>query len=178
MGKMNVDETVAKIPKAKTTHHKLEASNERHAASFYDKKSSHYQGGAHNVLLNLAKERMAGVKPVARNTGNHGHNAILDIAKAGMSGVKTSSSTKNSGNHGHNAILDIAKAGMNGKVSTIPSQKSLGGSHNVAMAVLAESSRQFKKTQQQKKVQSSGMPSMSSMTSFFSNFGTKQVSEK
>jgi hypothetical protein len=66
----------------------------------------------------MAKESMAGVKPVVKNQGNHGHNAILDIAQKSMS---------------------------NEVESTIPSQQSLGGSHNVAMAMIAEQSRSFKK---------------------------------
>jgi len=177
MGTMNHSETnSAKAPKAES--HKLQASNESHPASYYDKKSSHYQGGAHNVLINFAKESMAGVKPVAKvaqNNGNYGHNVLLTAAKESMNNKSNVMSTvSNNGNHGHNVLVNVAKAQMSGEVeSTIPSQKSLGGSHNVAMAVLVESSRQFKKQQQQKKqVQSSGI------STFFSSFGTQKVSEK
>lgn len=90
MGTMNSsDKAVVKAPKVES--HKLQASNERHPASYYDKTSSHYQGGIHNVLLNKAKESMAGIKPVKENQGNHGHNAILSIAKKSMSGEVQSS---------------------------------------------------------------------------------------
>jgi hypothetical protein len=172
MGTMKADEPVASgTTKAKS--HKLEASNERHAASYYDKTSSHYQGGAHNVLINAAKDSMSGIKPFAKNQGNHGHNILVEIAKESMS--EKTPTVRNSGNHGHNAIVDIAKSSMSGEIeSTIPSQQSLGGSHNVAMAVLSEQSRTFKK-QQQKNRQ---VQSTSGLSSFFSNLSNRNVSEK
>jgi hypothetical protein len=77
---------------------------------------------------------------------------------------------------GHSALLDFAKDAMNGKDNTIKtplvsSQASMGGAHNVAMAVLAEQSRDFRnKQQQQRKVQSS--------KSWFSAFKANKVSSK
>jgi uncharacterized PurR-regulated membrane protein YhhQ (DUF165 family) len=64
---------------------------------------------------------------------------------------------------------------MSGEIeSTIPSQQSLGGSHNVAMAVLSEQSRTFKKQQQKNKQ----VQSTSGLSSFFSNLSNRNVSEK
>ena len=64
MGTMNNTEKDATVKASQTESHKLQASNERHPASYYDKSSSHYQGGAHNVLINAAKQSMAGVRAV------------------------------------------------------------------------------------------------------------------
>ena len=109
---------------------KLQASNQAHPASYYNKSSSHYQGGAHNVILSLAADSMKTQKSVAQpartNLGNHGHNAILEMAQSSINPQATPKVQANS----------------------IPSQKSMGGSHNVAMAVLTESSNKFKKQQQ------------------------------
>lgn len=54
----------------------------------------------------------------------------------------------------------------------VPSQQAMGGSHNVAMAVLAEQNRNFKKTQN-KKVKSTG-----GITNFFSSLANRNISEK
>jgi hypothetical protein len=80
-------------------------------------------GGAHNVLLSIAKESMKSGKALqmpSPRRGNMGHNLILDIAQESKSA---------------NVAQNVQIGVNNGKVS-IPSQKSMGGSHNVAMAVL------------------------------------------
>ena len=84
-------------------------------------------GGAHNVLINAAKDSMAGVRPAEQ---------------------------ENIGNHGHNAIVNFAQSWKAGEDVSVPDQQSLGGSHNVAMAVIAEQSRKFK-NQQKKRVSQS-----------------------
>jgi hypothetical protein len=55
---------------------------------------------------------------------------------------------------GHSALLDYAKDAMKRednsiKTPLVSSQASMGGAHNVAMAVLAEQSRDFRNKQQQ-----------------------------
>jgi len=90
-------------------------------------------GGAHNILLNAAKESMKSGKALqmpSPRRGNMGHNLIVDIAKESKSG---------------NVDQNVQIGVKNGKVS-VSSQKSMGGSHNVAMAVLQEQSNKFKKT--------------------------------
>ena len=108
MGTMNdVEKNVAaKAPK--TESHKLQASNESHPASYYDRSSSHYQGGAHNVLINKAKESMSGVRAVQEEKGNYGHNVLIRAAKEGM--VNKAPIVQNSGNYGHNALVNYAQA--------------------------------------------------------------------
>ena len=173
MGSMKTPESeVAKAPKAST--HKLQASNERHPASYYDKQSSHYMGGAHNVLINHAKNSMAGVQPVEEEQGNYGHNILINAAKQFSKGEKLGKSVASSGNYGHNKLLSFAESSMSGDDSlNIPSQKALGGSHNVAMAVLSEQSRKFKQQQRRtQQVQQSGF------SSFFSGLSNRNLSEK
>jgi len=65
---------------------------------------------------------------------------------------------------------------MSGSDSSInvPSAKALGGNHNVAMAVLAEQSRKFKKTQMRREQQ----VQQGSMSSFFSGLSNRNLSEK
>jgi len=56
MSTMNTPNPVEAVTKAAHSTPKLQASAEaHHPGSWYDKKSSHYQGGAHNVLLNAAR---------------------------------------------------------------------------------------------------------------------------
>ena len=58
-------------------------------------------------------------------------------------------------------------------LSHLPTEKALGGSHNVAMAVIAEQSRTFKKQQQKRQqVQQSGL------SGFFSQLSNRNLSEK
>ena len=59
MGHYNTANPVEAVTKA-TSSHKLQASNEHHPASYYDKSSSHYMGGGHNVLIQTAKAMMNG----------------------------------------------------------------------------------------------------------------------
>ena len=58
MGQANTPSPVEAVTEVSSSSHKLQASRESHPASYYDKSSSHYMGGAHNVLLNAAKEHM------------------------------------------------------------------------------------------------------------------------
>jgi hypothetical protein len=51
MGHYNTTNPVEAVTKATASTHKLQASNERHPDSYYDKTSSHYMGGGHNVLI-------------------------------------------------------------------------------------------------------------------------------
>lgn len=176
MGTMNKVEKDVTVKASKTESHKLQASNESHPASYYDRSSSHYQGGAHNVLINKAKEFQTGVRVVAEEQGNYGHNVLIRAAKEGMgNGSKAKAPiVQGSGNYGHNALISFAQAHTAGEVSstvTVPSAQSLGGSHNVAMAVIAEQSRNFKKQQSKKQVQGG-------MSTFFSSLGNRNVSEK
>jgi len=173
MGSMNstADKDLA-VKASKVENHKLQASNERHPASYYDRSSSHYQGGAHNVLINKARESMAGVRVVQEDQGNYGHNVLIRAAREGMGNGSKKTIVQGAGNHGHNALIDYAQAHMAGEVSsTIPSAQSLGGSHNVAMAVLAEQSRNFKK-QMRKQQQVQG-----SMSTFFSSLANRNLSD-
>lgn len=145
MGTMNSEKPEVSSAKAP----KLQASNEYHPPSYYDKKSSHYMGGAHNVLINYAKESMAGARPaqVQKNVGNHGHNEIVNFAKSWSDGTVSVS---------------------------VPDQNALGGSHNVAMAVIAEQSRKFKNQQKQRVSQSStGM-----LQAMFSSFNNRNLTER
>mmetsp|Transcript_5555 Transcript_5555/g.7408 ORF Transcript_5555/g.7408 Transcript_5555/m.7408 type:complete len:84 (-) Transcript_5555:1039-1290(-) len=61
MGAANTANPVEAVQKASTTHNKLKA--EHHPASYYDENSSHYMGGAHNVLINLVKEGKVNGRP-------------------------------------------------------------------------------------------------------------------
>ena len=132
MGTYNTANPVEAVTKA-TSSHKLQASNERHPASYYDKSSSHYMGGGHNVLIQTAKAMMNGEKLPeapkalkARNTKATGHSALLEYAEQAMKNEDNSIKTPN-----------------------VSSQASMGGAHNVAMAVLAEQSRNFRNQQAQ-----------------------------
>lgn len=172
MGTMNSVEKGVAAKAPKTESPKLQASNESHPASYYDRSSSHYQGGAHNVLINKAKESMSGVRAVEQEQGNYGHNILIRAAKESMG--KKVPAVQGSGNYGHNVLVNYAQAHTAGEVSstvTVPSAQSMGGSHNVAMAVLAEQSRNFKKQQSKKQVQGG-------MSTFFSSFANRNVSEK
>ena len=57
-----------------TSGHKLQS--EHHPASYYDKSSSHYKGGAHNMLIELAKSgQIEDPRP------KHGHQILVQTAK-------------------------------------------------------------------------------------------------
>ena len=64
----------------KATGKKLKA--EHHPASYYDKSSSHYMGGAHNVLINLALNGDIDTSST-RRTPQHGHDTLVSLAKNG-----------------------------------------------------------------------------------------------
>jgi len=53
MGAANTANPVEAVQTVASTQHKLKA--EHHPASYYDESSSHYKGGAHNVLIDLVK---------------------------------------------------------------------------------------------------------------------------
>ena len=153
MGNANTPSPVEAATQVSSSSHKLQASRESHPASYYDKSSPHYMGGAHNVHLMNAGNKKAHTASYYDQSSSHymggAHNVLLSIAKESMkSGKALQMPSPRRGNMGHNLILDIAQEsksanvaqnvqiGVNtGKVS-IPSQKSMGGSHNVAMAVL------------------------------------------
>merc|ERR1712051_41344 len=135
MGTYNTANPVEAVTKATSSSHKLQASNEHHPASYYDKSSSHYMGGGHNVLIQTAKAMMNGEK-------------LPEAPKALRS--------PNAQTTGHSALLEYAEQAMKNednsiRTTSVSSQASMGGAHNVAMAVLAEQSRNFRN--QQKKAQ-------------------------
>lgn len=83
LGSMNTQSATApKIvenPSVMTASHKLQASvydnheasvSKQHPASYYDKTSSHYMGGAHNVLLNTKLSKDSKLSSEAMG-GNH-----------------------------------------------------------------------------------------------------------
>jgi uncharacterized membrane protein YidH (DUF202 family) len=78
MSTMNTANPVEAVKKASAP--KLQASH--HPESYYDKESSHYMGGAHNVLLEYSKSYMNGTptKTQQQNLGDHGHNVLLNVA--------------------------------------------------------------------------------------------------
>ena len=169
MANMNTASPVEAVTKA--SGHKLQASKNAHPDSYYNPESSHYQGGAHNVLLNFAKDTMSGKKVASveqKNLGNHGHNVLINVAKNGVDKTQT----QNLGDHGHNVLINIAKNGVDKTqvAANVPSQSSMGGAHNVAMAVLSEQSRKFQA--KQKNVKSA------SPMAFFGNFQFQKASDK
>lgn len=83
MGHYNTANPVEAVTKATNTH-KLQASNEHKPASYYDQSSSHYMGGAHNVLIQHAKAVMNGEKFEAPKPANYkptGHSALIEYAQ-------------------------------------------------------------------------------------------------
>lgn len=119
---------------------KLQASaQEKHPASYYDKSSSHYMGGAHNVLLNF--------KLSAPAASEERHSATF----RDESGA-------------HNTLIQIGKDLMSGKQSTVRSSEDMGGNHNVAMAMLAEQSNKFKKARYEEKKNQSLFSMLTSKT--------------
>lgn len=109
-------QAVAPVIGADAPTHKLQASAlENHPASYYDQSSSHYMGGAHNVLLNLkASPETEETRPASYYDKSSSHY---------LGGA-------------HNVMLSVA---------SLPSAEAMGGNHNVAMAVLAEQSNNFKR---------------------------------
>jgi len=151
MGHYNTPNPVEAVTKAASSSHKLQASNEHHPASYYDKSSSHYMGGGHNVLIQTAKAMMNGEK-------------LPEAPKVKAVNAKAT---------GHSALLEYAEQAMlrednSIRTPSVSSQASMGGAHNVAMAVLAEQSRNFR--EQQKKNQQA--------KTWFSGFKSSNVSSK
>jgi len=99
MGAANTAAPVEAVPK--TTGHKLQA--EHHPASFYDKSSSHYQGGAHNVLINLAKSGKIDTTPVPQ----HGHDALIKLAKDLNQGKRSVDFSAKSMGGNHNVAMAV-----------------------------------------------------------------------
>lgn len=118
-----------------------------HTDSFNDPSSSHYQGGAHNILMQYAKDKMSGkIKGNAYDkktkTNEPAHESLMNYAKGRMSGE----------------IKQTKRTAL--KMTS----ESMGGAHNVAMAVLQEQSNEFRRKQaaRKNKVQSS-RPSFSQL---------------
>ena len=117
MGSLNTANPVEAVQKA-TSGHKLQAGRQSHPASYYDKTSSHYMGGAHNRLIEAAKNgelSQGASKPQA--TELLGHNLLIDFAQNSMGGASS---------------------------VAMPSMAAMGGAHNVAMQVIAQKSNEFK----------------------------------
>jgi len=132
MGAANTANPVEAVKAASNAPHKLQA--EHFPESYYDESSSHYQGGAHNVLINLVKEgKLEGKQP------EFGHEAIIKIAK------------------------DFKKGKLQASNVKLGSQKALGGAHNVAMAVLTEQANKFKKARIQESTEASATTSFFSL---------------
>ena len=121
MGSLNTANPVEAVQKATSSGHKLQSSHQSHPASYYDKTSSHYMGGAHNRLIEAAKSgelSQAAVKPQQMQpTEVLGHNLLIDFAQKSMG---------------------------NASSVAMPSMAAMGGAHNVAMQVIAQKSNEFK----------------------------------
>ncbi len=122
MSSLNTANPIEAVTKATSHAPKLQSSNERHPASYYDKSSSHYKGGAHNVLIEAAKSG--------------------ELKKQAVRSSKQQQATEV---YGHNLLIDFAQKAMgNEQTIALPTQSALGGAHNVAMQVLVQASNDFK----------------------------------
>ena len=81
MGTMNTANPVEAVQQATASStHKLQASHaEKHPASYYDSSSSHYMGGAHNVLLNQALKGDAPKKVASQKAMGGAHNVAMAV---------------------------------------------------------------------------------------------------
>jgi len=132
--------TMNEAPEAEHVTKSSKKLQSSHTDSFNDPSSSHYQGGAHNILMQYAKDKMSGkIKGNAfdkkTKTNEPAHESLMNYAKGRMSG-------------------DIKQTK---KTALKMTSESMGGSHNVAMAVLQEQSNEFRRKQAARKnrVQSS-----------------------
>jgi len=82
MSYSNTANPVEAVQTVASGQHKLKA--EHHPASYYDESSSHYKGGAHNVLIDLVKSGNYQAAP--KPEYEFGHNAIVNVAKQLKSG--------------------------------------------------------------------------------------------
>ena len=166
MSSLNTTNPVEAVTKATQSSHKLQASNTRHPASYYDKSSSHYMGGVHNRLIQAAKsgELNQQVRDTKKSqpTEVYGHNLLIEFAQDSMNGkaqapknLRSSKQQQPTEVYGHNLLIDFAETRMSGKSSVVmPTQAAMGGAHNVAMQVLAQKSNEFKNARSAKNTSS------------------------
>ena len=150
MGAANTTNPVEAVQAASSSH-KLKA--EHHPRSYYDENSSHYQGGAHNALVNSVK---SGEFKLPTHEPEFGHEVLVHVAKQLHSGKISAKSSvlDKEPEFGHEALVHVGKKLYTGEMkrdSPIASQSSLGGAHNVALAVLTEQSNQFKRAREESK---------------------------
>lgn len=95
MSTMNTSNPVKAVTEAS---HKLQASAEQHPSSFYDSSSSHYQGGAHNVLINAAKDgkKLQASQSSASAMGGNHNVAMAVLAEKSNEYKRSRQATKKS----------------------------------------------------------------------------------
>ena len=115
MGSMSAKAVPSAAPVATP---KLQASHKSYPASYYDKSSSHYMGGAHNVLINAAA-----------------NGEIKEFGRSAEFYDKASS-------HYQGGVMNsVIKAAEKGELNTKPLR-----SHNAAQNVLLDMHEQFKRS--------------------------------
>ena len=81
MATVNTANPIEAVSKANNSHKLMSSLEESHPDSFYDESSSHYMGGAHNVLINYAKDSMSG-KSTSRIASQESMGGAHNVAMA------------------------------------------------------------------------------------------------